>query len=600
MDTKSFWMPPIFHTFLRVAFWRPYAAAGVAWWWITRRKVRAANRLWAAASKAPFAYKEWLRAHEQEQLFYSTNPPQPKATITVAVHIAAGADPAAALLTFRSIMSQQGARWDLFLTGCVPKAMRDELGKSPRVTLLEKADLSELEALTSVLERTEGAWLIRLEPGTTMTKGAIGRYLGFIDRAMLEAEFQGAVFGDQDERLEDGTRKNPWLKPEWNEELFLAQDFISDACALPVAEARMCLARMEDEQSTFHSLLFELLCNQRIEVRHLPAVVSTTPEGHWQRSSTEWINMVERFVERQGGTVAPGPFGTAKVKWPLPQNLPMVSVIVPTRDRVELLSTCIEGVLKSTNYDNLEIIIVNNGSVEKSTLEYFQDITHDSRVKVVSWPRPYNYSEINNLGAAQAKGEYLCLLNNDIEIIDDSWLTEMMRYAVRTDAGAVGARLLYPDASIQHAGVVVGLGGAAGHAHRALADGEAGYFARPYCSHEATAVTAACLLVEKAKFDTIGGLDAESFPIAYNDTDLCLRLRVKGWHNYYAAQAKLVHHESKSRSNDFSPERLEGYMEELRQFKTRWGSETFSDPLHHCLLDRSSETYSLRFPSFSG
>ncbi|MFI8666235.1 glycosyltransferase family 2 protein [Qipengyuania sp. NPDC077410] len=588
-------MRPIFYTFMKVVLWRPFAALVVAWWWLTGRKVRAANQLWSAASSAPFAYIEWLRAHEHERYLDNTDP---NASITVAVHIEAGTDSAAALRTIRSVMSQRCKNWDLFITGWVPKVVTEEIGKSPRVTILTNADTTVLQALVIVLERAMGEWFIWLEPGNTLAKSAVGQYLAVIDRATSQREFLGVVFGDQDEQSHDGTRKNPWLKPKWNAELFLAQDFISDACALPVAKARTCLRKMAFGSCTFRALLFELLHSDHNEVRHLPAIVSTTPEGRWRRSSQDWVGAVDQFVARQGGTVVPGPFGTVNVRWPLPQSLPMVSIIIPSRDHVELLATCVQGVLDKTAYHNLEVVIVNNSSVEKPTLDYFEKIVRDERVRVISWPHPYNYSEINNFGVSHAAGEYVCLLNNDIEIINDNWLREMMRYAVKAQAGAVGARLLYPDASIQHAGVVVGLGAAAGHAHRALPNGAAGYFARPYCSHEVTAVTAACLLVRKEKFEAIGGFDVENFAIAYSDTDLCLRLKAKGWRNYFAAQAQLLHHESKSRSNDFSPERLEDYMAELRRFQQRWSSETFCDPLHHVYLDRASETYALRFPRF--
>ena len=175
------------------------------------------------------------------------------------------------------------------------------------------------------------------------------------------------------------------------------------------------------------------------------------------------------------------------------------------------------------------------------------------RVRVVRWPHPFNYSAINNYAAGFATGKFLCLLNNDIEVIEPQWLSELVREAYQPGIGAVGARLLYPDRSIQHAGVAIGLGNAAGHAHRDLPEGERGYFAQALIARGASAVTGACLLVEKEHFDAVGGLDEEGLAVAYNDVDLCLKLRERGLISIYTPAATLVHHESKSRGLDFDP-----------------------------------------------
>jgi GT2 family glycosyltransferase len=196
---------------------------------------------------------------------------------------------------------------------------------------------------------------------------------------------------------------------------------------------------------------------------------------------------------------------------------------------------------------------------------------------------------------AAARGDYLCLLNNDTEVIAPEWLDEMMRQACRPQVGAVGAKLHYPDGSIQHAGVVIGMGNAAGHAHRLLRDEEPGYFAQAHIAREATAVTAACLVVEKRKFVAVGGLDEEHLAIAYNDVDLCLKLREAGWTNMYVPTARLYHHESVSRGDDFSPEHNARYRAELRVLQERWRTDVRTDPLHHPMLDRSTDQYVMAF-----
>ncbi len=253
-----------------------------------------------------------------------------------------------------------------------------------------------------------------------------------------------------------------------------------------------------------------------------------------------------------------------------------------------------EGLLHGTDYPNLEIVIADNDSREPSTLQYLEEVVEDPRVRVVRWPHPFNYSAINNFAAGFANGQLLCLLNNDIEIVEPDWLTEMVREILQPGVGAVGARLLYPDRSIQHAGVAIGIGNAAGHAHRALPEGAPGYFAQALIARGASAVTGACLLVQKRSFEAVGGLDEVRLAVAYNDVDFCLKLRKLGLRNIYTPAATLIHHESKSRGSDFAPEHNERYMRELAVFQERWGTKQIIDPWHHPRLERGSEDYRIQ------
>lgn len=286
-----------------------------------------------------------------------------------------------------------------------------------------------------------------------------------------------------------------------------------------------------------------------------------------------------------------GLFDTVHVQWPLPQPLPLISIIVPTRDRAELLRTCIGSVDAHTDYRPFEWIVVDNESAEPETLDFLAELSLRSDVRVIRSAGAFNFSRLNNIGVAAAAGQYVLLLNNDTEAFSPQWLGEMMRYAARDDVGAVGAQLLYADGSLQHAGVVIGMGEAAGHAHRFLPAGDPGYFRLPHAAQEVSAVTAACLLVRKERYLAVGGLDEEKFAVAYNDVDFCLRLKEAGWRNIYTPHAKLYHHESKSRGSDFSVANRERYMRELKHLQTRWGTRTFLDPLHSPHLDRYSETF---------
>jgi len=304
------------------------------------------------------------------------------------------------------------------------------------------------------------------------------------------------------------------------------------------------------------------------------------------------MGAIQRHLQGLGATCAAGPFGTVRVTWPLPAQLPLVSIVIPTRDKLDLLRPCLDGVLGKTDYPNFEVIVLNNESVEQRTVDYLEAISNDPRVGVIQISGTYNFSSFNNFAARQARGEYLCLLNNDTEVLEPVWLTEMMRYAVRDDVGAVGAKLLYDDGTIQHAGVVIGIGEAAGHAHRFQPACDPGYFRIAHTAHFVSAVTAACLVVKKEKFDAVGGLD-ERLAVAFNDVDFCLKLEAAGWRNVYVPHAVLIHHESKSRGKDVAPQNIERYLKELRILQERWQTKTYQDPMHNPNLDRYSETFVL-------
>jgi GT2 family glycosyltransferase len=258
-------------------------------------------------------------------------------------------------------------------------------------------------------------------------------------------------------------------------------------------------------------------------------------------------------------------------------DAPSVDLIIPTRDGLAVLKPCIDTILGKTSYPNFSIIIADNGSELPETHEYFAHIKRDPRVSIVDFPGEFNYSAINNFAVAKGQSEYVALVNNDIEVIDGDWLTQMMVWASQDSVGIVGAKLLFGNGKVQHAGVTIGVGNAAGHIHR-LEEGDApGYQLRCLATQNMMAVTAACLVTPRALFEELGGLDEVAFKVAYNDVDYCLRVESKGLQVIWTPQAVLHHHESVSRGDDMSEQHIERYFRELEVFQSRWKSKGFVD-----------------------
>lgn len=260
---------------------------------------------------------------------------------------------------------------------------------------------------------------------------------------------------------------------------------------------------------------------------------------------------------------------------------PLVSIIIPTKDHKEYLERCLDSIFEKTTYPNLEIIIVENGSTEQETWDYYREIEKDSRIRMVTWNGGFNYPAINNFGVNFAEGEYYVLLNNDTEIISGEWIEEMLMFAQRDDVGAVGAKLYYPDDTLQHGGVCVEYPGPAYHYNNNWKRTACGYMHRLCYAQDLTAVTGACMMVSRKVWDETGGLD-EIFAVAYNDTDLCMRIRKAGYLVIWTPFAELYHHESVSRGYEDTPKKLKRFHYEQDMFRSRWKEDMLlGDPYYN-------------------
>lgn len=273
---------------------------------------------------------------------------------------------------------------------------------------------------------------------------------------------------------------------------------------------------------------------------------------------------------------------------------PKISILIPNKDHVDDLDKCVQSILKKSTYDNYEIIIIENNSTEDSTFAYYKSLEENEKIKVVYWEREFNYSAINNFGASNATGEYYLLLNNDVEVLTERWLEEMLMFAQRKDVGAVGAMLYYPDDTVQHAGVILGIGGVAGHSHKYFKRGDYGYSSRLTIAQNLSCVTAACLMVKKSVFDEVKGLD-EGFAVAFNDVDFCMKIRKAGYLNVFTPYAELYHYESKSRGLEDTKEKQLRFKGEIDRFQSKWGHELEKgDPYYNVNLSLIREDFSYR------
>jgi GT2 family glycosyltransferase len=280
----------------------------------------------------------------------------------------------------------------------------------------------------------------------------------------------------------------------------------------------------------------------------------------------------------------------------LPEERPLVSLIIPTRNGVDLLKQCIDSIRTKTTYAPYEIIVVDNGSDEQATLDYLHSQASAGNIRVIRDDRPFNYSALNNGAIASANGELVGLINNDIEVISDTWLDEMVSLALQPGVGAVGAKLLYPDGKIQHAGVVIGMGGVAGHAHRLFPRDSFGYFSRNALISSFSAVTAACLIVRKSIYQQVGGLNEADLAVAFNDVDFCLRIREAGYRNVYTPYAELYHHESATRGTEDNPVKKARFAREVAYMHERWGDLLQRDPAYSPNLALDNTDFSLAWP----
>ncbi len=516
-------------------------------------------------------------------------------------------DPRWLNLCIESVIAQVYDNWELCLyddgstNGATLQCLASWQEKDPRIriklgTLNQNISIASNEAV----KMATGAFVGILDHDDELTTDALYEIVKVLNDHP-EAEL---IYSDEDKVELDGTLTRPNFKPDFNLDLLRSNNYI---CHFTVIRKEIgdkvgwFSAGLEGSQD--HDLILKVVdATSESKIFHIPKVLY-----HWRRipgSTAESYNSkhyafeagrlaVERHLQRNqlpAKVVKSEYAGSYRVIWDLDSSQ-VVSIIIPFRDRVELLRQCVSSILEKTSYPAYEILLVNNNSREDNTFRYLDEICQrHPNIRCIEWNKPFNYSAINNFAVQSTDTDYVLFLNNDTEVINEDWLTEMMRHIQRPDVGAVGAKLYFPDGSLQHAGVVLGLGGAAGNVLSGSDGTTMGYQYRAVVSHNLSACTGACLLVKRPLFQDIGGFDAIHLGISYSDIDLCLRIRENGFLIVFTPESRLYHYESASRTPDHMDEQ---FFRERDYFRTRW-KDFLNDPFYNPNLTLDKADFSLR------
>jgi len=447
-----------------------------------------------------------------------------------------------------------------------------------------------------LLEDDNKNWIVFLQVGDQLAPQALARFSEVI-QTQADA---GILYADEDKISPMGRRHSPQFKPAWNPDLLYSDPHYSH-CWLIRADLciRACEALSGEGESTeLYAIALEAtaLCKGD-QILHLPEVLYHRLDQPGEpRSSSHTAKSLQQFLARHGqnAQVSHHQTGGHLIHWPLPETPPLVSVIIATRDRGDLLRCCITSLAEhGRGNPPTELIVIDNGSSEPEALNYLAHLEQQENVRVLRRPGKFNYAALNNEAVSLARGKLLALMNNDVEATHPGWLASLASQALRPEIGAVGAKLLFPDGTIQHAGVLLGIGGVAGHAHKYLAAEEEGYQLRLQLAHNLSAVTAATLVVRKALFEAVGGFDAINFAVNYNDVDFCLRLIKAGYRNLFCPDAVLIHHESKSRGAPTEADTYAQWQRERQAMINRWGAALEADPHYSPHLSLLEENLSL-------
>lgn len=598
---------------------KPKWASLVAPWNQPGYSTEAAWRVQAAADFDRKDYTEWVRRYDTPteaalgdmQGQSATWAQQPNISVLMTVAPADAVQLDQVMASIRSVKAQIYPHWELHL------AVAEEVDPVVQAALLQAAEQDArikwvhagagAGAEAELPSAATGDWVVFLNAADLIASQA----LFMLVRAINEHPDWQIIYSDSDALKGHGfERSKPNFKPDWDVDLFYAQNYSEHLCAFDAKLAKQ-VGGLDARFAAVASFELTLRCLaqlQSVEPSHTTTKPTTMRIGHIPQVlyHARVLREPDTRMQRQAALTAHfASCGTAalvtvaeqglRIQYTLPEILPMVSLIIPTKNNAGLLRQCLDSLLYKTTYANYEVLVVDNSSDTAETLDYLQSLAAEPRIRVIRDNYAFNYSALNNGAVLQARGDIVGLVNDDIEVKTADWLSEMVSQVLRPGVGAVGARLWYPDLTLQHAGMVL-VGGIARHVHKHLPQSETGFCDRAVLVQSFTAVTGACLLVNKALYEQVGGLNERELAIGFNDVDFCLRLVEAGYRNVWTPYAELFHHESATRGQDDSPEKQRRAEQELRYMRRRWGDRLQVDPAYNPNLTDGHDDFSLAWP----
>lgn len=549
-------------------------------------------------------YRKWIKKNEKD--IFKTESLEYNPLLSIIVPLSE-VSPSYLKQMICSVLSQTYKNWELCIVSSQaeeylgPKNLKSYVKQYPNIKLIFDDSIAAVSILSNTaLRLSSGKYVLFMGANDTLAPNAMYEVV----KQLNETPTLKLIYSDEDKIDRNGKRFNPHFKSSWNPDMLFSMNYISHLVCIQ-KELVDQIGGFQEQYEGNHEYDLLLRASSHLnscEISRIEKVLYHTRKDQRLEDTTNdtfdstGLEVLQNYFRENNSliTVENGLVPhTYKVNYPIPIPQPLVSLIIPTRDGYEILHNCVESVLGKTAYRNYEIIVIDNQTTCQKTLNYFNKINCYSNVTVISYNHPFNYSAINNFGVNHAKGNIIGLINNDVEVINAEWLTEMVSHVLRPEIGAVGAKLYYGDNTLQHAGVILGLGGGAGHSHKYFEGDENGYYNRLKVVQNYAAVTAACLIVRKNVFEEVGGLNEEHLTVAFNDVDLCLKILKKGYRNLWTPYAELYHHESKSRGAEDTPAKIERAKKEVEFLRDEHLKLIMEDPYYNKNLTRKYDNFGI-------
>ena len=515
-----------------------------------------------------------------------------------------------------SVLAQVYQRWELCIADdaspnkALHRVLKNYAANDDRIKVTFRKENGHIsKASNSALELATGEFVALMDQDDVLSPYA----LFFVVQTINQRPDAEIIYSDEDKIDQHERRYNHFMKPDFNYDLFLSYNMV---CHFGVYRHNTIKAiggfRSEYDGSQDYDLALRVMdyADNFNKIVHIPRILyhwraipgsaaNTTGEKSYTFEAGRKVLVEHLKRKKTDAEVLESPYlpHVYRVKYALPKRPPLISIIIPTRNYLHLLKTCVDSIREKTTYPNYEVIVVDNDSDDPETLSWMDEMQKESWFQLVRYPGPFNFSAINNHAVKYAKGEYLLFLNNDTEVIHDDWLDELASHVIREEVGAVGARLLFPNRTLQHAGVIIGTGSIAGHTMLGLSEHDPGYAGRAQLQQSLSAVTGACLMIGKTDFEKVDGFNDTDFKVAFNDIDLSLKVRELGKSIVWTPHATLIHHESVSRGRDDDTlEKVKRFTKECERFNGRWHKWIKHDPAYNPNLSLETVHVQLSFP----